>query len=552
MAGPLIEFGGAEGLAQASPDYQQKTENLFRQETLNRQARQDAENRAKLFGDMFQFGEATDNYNKQKLNEFTTQQLGGIGKFVTDNGGYSAISMNPGLMGQFKSMTHKLLDNDYVKNSMAGTQEYTDMVKFMHDNPGSHEMPEFQDTLAKNGRAGMLEQWDNWRKTGDVYGRMNIPEQEKQRFTFQNPASNFDIQSVFEKYAKGLHQSAQMLATSANTKRGGVRVTTDQASLQNAAALMMTGSDGIKTNAIWKAMDPRLKAAYKTSQGGDDDAKLNWIYQSLKAMGPADKVIPEELWKPGVGKGAAGTVGSPIYSEILNQAASQPNMPVTVSPEVVKHAFGLDNGQFDFGNVSLLTGHGNIDGTGNEVRISGGLGLMSAVPTGKIIHVKDMANPNDPGRTVTEYNVMMPLPDFVNRLGKLQIGNGKTAWDAINFKGSSNLSPNVSNDSDWDVHGPNDWFAADYSRTFSRVEPHTPENPSSIPAVKMRVRQDMPAYNETVAGNWNHASDVTNTKATYEEDAGGQGADIPYETVTDGAGNYFIRTPDGQTFPVNK
>lgn len=495
----LLEFGSAEGLAYEH-NFQQDTQNMFEQERLNRTARQDAENRAKLFGDMFQFGEATTTYNKQKLKEFSEGQIKDIGAYINANPDWQT---NGGKYANVKNMSHKLLDNDWVKNDMAAVGEYQNLVKFIHDNPGAEQLPEVQQQLSK---------WDNYRKTGDDQGRVDLPETSKQRFMFNNPASTFDAHKAAEE------QFGKLTYDDINPLHGNVRdgqvMEVSKAAKLRAAQTALTGYTGLKWKAAWNTLSPTEKQMYSTSDAKDGDIR-EWVIDMGRDYVPARKIQPAVNNPKYDTSSLSGTHPEVAnYDKMIQATQAVPNIPHPVSSKVLGEVFRDDDGLMDLSDADLLKNR-TIPGTGKQIPLNGKLGMVRANPTGIVTTIKDPTNSADPGTTVMEVEASMPFKDFWNKMKNVQLrDDGTTVEKAIDFQGwAGGLGQemkSVNNDADFDFH-------QEYNNnTFRRVEPGEEDNKSKFPVVKFKMYKPIPVgggNTDAIRGNYNHAMHVANTKA---------------------------------------
>lgn len=183
---PFLDFGLSSGLAYKH-NFQQDIANEQNLQQLDRQARIDAENKAKLFADEFKFGEATTDYNKQKLKEYSESVIKDIGKFINDNPDYRT---NPMKYAQYRQKTQSLLNNDWTKNDMNFQGMQKEYAKHLAQHPEDVDRPEI---------IRMADQIKNYKATGDIYGKQG----ENNQFEFSPPKPYVDLNSEAQKDMNG-------------------------------------------------------------------------------------------------------------------------------------------------------------------------------------------------------------------------------------------------------------------------------------------------------------------------------------------------------------
>lgn len=151
----MIEFGISQGLAYRH-NFQDDIRNVHENEMLDRQARIDAEAKAKLIGDKFKFGKAFDTYNDTQLKKFSEEKLKQIGKFVDENRDFE---INPAKYAVFNSLTDELTNNPIIQESARVEQHRQEMLQYLQKNPDMADSPRMRQqidayhTYAKMGTA---------------------------------------------------------------------------------------------------------------------------------------------------------------------------------------------------------------------------------------------------------------------------------------------------------------------------------------------------------------------------------------------------------------
>lgn len=204
----FLDFGLSEGLAysyNANADMDAAKDQYL----LKRQAQIDQENKAKLMGDMFQFGKAYDKYNEGRLNGFVQQRMTDIGKFVDENPDFQS---NVGKWVNFKNMTRELLDNPIVSESMRIKSQTDFLNKYIADTPGAENLPDV---------IRMKEGLNNYLESGST----DRDPMNRKEFMFNNPDDLIDwnksIADAFKNsemhgLSKGAHGSSTIYSTDAD------------------------------------------------------------------------------------------------------------------------------------------------------------------------------------------------------------------------------------------------------------------------------------------------------------------------------------------------
>jgi len=138
---PFFEFGATQGLA-VSPNFEGRIRDKFRGAEMQRRAKLDAENKARVLGDMLKLGKATNRWDHARLKEFSETQLTGIAKYASDNPDYQT---DVGKWAEFTKRTNELVDNPIVWRSQRFDSEASLMDKYETDpkNRDYLEDPEF-------------------------------------------------------------------------------------------------------------------------------------------------------------------------------------------------------------------------------------------------------------------------------------------------------------------------------------------------------------------------------------------------------------------------
>jgi hypothetical protein len=183
----MAEYGISEGLAYRH-NFQQDIQNRHENAMLDMQARDRAEAKAKLVGDMFNQGKAYDTYNQKQLKDFSEKQITAMGKFMDENPDWQTSPMK---YATVKNMSTQLIDNPIILESAMSKDSRDKMVEWAQKNPNSINSPQYQ---------AQINAYDHYAKTGDS-GR--VPGV-RTPFSFMPPEPWKDINAEFVKYGNGI------------------------------------------------------------------------------------------------------------------------------------------------------------------------------------------------------------------------------------------------------------------------------------------------------------------------------------------------------------
>lgn len=186
----LLDFGTTSGLAYRH-NYQQDIANLQRNEMLNERARAQAENKAAQIAEELKFGSADNEYDRNKLREFTTTKMNEIGGFMNSNPDYR---FNPEKFMYYKQMANSLQDNEWVKRSMYHNAQLKEFQDYVSKHPDIMTDEELEKT-----KSAIL----NYQKTGDVLGE----EGQGRQFTFIPPQPHIDLAKHMAEQVKNMRKS---------------------------------------------------------------------------------------------------------------------------------------------------------------------------------------------------------------------------------------------------------------------------------------------------------------------------------------------------------
>lgn len=357
----LLEYGATAGLAYTHNwDAEMQRQNY--NEQADRQAKIDAENKAKILGDKLHFDHLSNTWDNKLMQGFAETRIREIGKFVAENPNYES---DAGLWAQFNQMSDELTNNDIVARSMRIQQNYESLVGYMQQNPGAENDPAIQQQLTD---------YDNYIKTGSVDGVTT----NSKEFMFRNPDEQFNAQ---ENIAKAYSQLApQETYDKSGVGIGATKTEVPDAALQSTAIGLLNGPDGWRYNNIWKAMTPDQQAFYQNDP-------VKWLMNTGRAYTQtgvqAGAVFAPQRNTGGSGKGGNG--GAEGYSPFLNDFGRLQPMGAATYSNHVDTLIPITDGKMPV-NGALRVSITGTDGQPTWVNLNSYSGTtVGASPTGRVM-----------------------------------------------------------------------------------------------------------------------------------------------------------------------
>lgn len=358
----FLNYGTTAGLSYVHNwDAEMQRQNY--NEQADRQARIDAENKAKMLGDKLAFDHLSNTWDNKLMKEFAEGRIQEIGKFIAENPNYES---DAGLWAKFNQMSGELTNNDIVSRSMRIQQNYESLVGYMQQNPGAENDPAIQ---------AQLTEYDNYVKYGSVNG---IPTDGKE-FIFRNPDEQFDPQAAIAKTFSQL--APQETYDRSGVGIGATKTAVPDAALQSTAIGMLNGPDGWRYNNAWKNMSPDQQAFYQNDP-------VKWLMESGKAY-TATGVQAGAVFAPQRPSGGGGSGGgggaSGAYSPFLNDFGRLQPMGAATYSNHVNTLVPIQDGKMPV-NGALRVSVTGADGNPTWVTLNSYAGTtVGANPTGRVM-----------------------------------------------------------------------------------------------------------------------------------------------------------------------
>jgi hypothetical protein len=184
---PLLDFGTVQGLAYRH-NYQQDIANLHQEEQLDAMAKQRAKNETAEMANMFKFGAANNEYDRNNLRAFTDSKVKEMGTYFNQNPDWK---YDVGKTLYAKQMSDQLLNNEHVKRSMYYDSQVKATQDYLEKNPNILSAEELNKYKT---------QMQNRAKFGDIDG----PGGKGGDYTFVPPPPPFDVAKFFDEHAKNV------------------------------------------------------------------------------------------------------------------------------------------------------------------------------------------------------------------------------------------------------------------------------------------------------------------------------------------------------------
>jgi len=381
---PLLDFGLSQGLAYRH-DWGRAMELELRQEELDRRARNDAENKARLLGEKFKFGAAENDYDKQGLRQHTDNVLNQMGDFIMKN---PTFQSNPYAYAMFSRMADSLINNEYVERDMRLQKEKATLEEFIKQHPGNKYLVQDQ-----------LDEIENYNKAGST----DLVRGNKKEYMFRNPLKAYDLEGHWKKYA----DAAERHGLERNTWSGIDKkfVLEPDKEKQVNAAIDASSREGMIARMLWE-QNPDIQKKYNGNIKEWAAANMNSIFKEPEYhYYTGQKEIESRSGRRGTGTGTELQEG--LWKQVSLKARQNYNQTVSGTPEAMEKVVRDTDGYIDLSNVELKDSNGN-----SYASLS--LGPMkNARTTGEVIFNKN-AKGND-GRYFTKV-IVQGNSDEMNKI----------------------------------------------------------------------------------------------------------------------------------------
>lgn len=396
----FLSYGMASGLAQRF-DFKGYNEELDRQEQLDRQAKQDVDNKMKYWSDKMKIGKVYTEHGRRQINEHFDKTVRELARIASQNPNWES---DPITLAQINKMTESLSDNDIVARELRVEQGRQQMMKDMAS--GDFDKDDF---------AKMQNDYINYSKFGNTGGEKMDGSNE---FIYNSP-TKYDNASFVSDYSKLVGEKAYMTDNGSGIITGQKAQHSDVLNAMNAAKSDKRWSKWVqKFNELHAAgnnMYDTPEDAFVAAVEGSKSSTINYQEhrQSVEGARANGTANPDEVYDP--------------YGQFVEHPLStaQNNM-VQVNPKAAAHLFDMSSdGTMNTQTGMLLLMPGKANGVQIWNRLTATAGAqVTAKPTGTIM--RNMHNSSYYG----EYNTQLPLSAALSPIFK-DPSDAKKASDYI-------------------------------------------------------------------------------------------------------------------------
>lgn len=172
-----MDYGLGQGLA-FQVDYNDKINQLHRNEQLDLRARNDAEARAAMFASETEYQNAMNEHDAPIIKEHARSVIKKMGEYRRNN---PDLLYNPDKLVQFNALKKELKDNPELIRGVSSDKNYSEFVKDLQEvakNPQTYDTEAYQD---------VKKQWDNYIKFGNQNGQDAALSEGKKAFLYTKP-----------------------------------------------------------------------------------------------------------------------------------------------------------------------------------------------------------------------------------------------------------------------------------------------------------------------------------------------------------------------------
>lgn len=343
----MAEYGIKQGLAQ-SFGYDQRVQDMARQNNAMRQAQIYSENKAKLLADDFDYNNAMNAWDNTAVKGFAQNKLKEIGKFMRENPDFES---NLEKRVAYKNLTKELKDNKALNEGLQVDANIKAMQGYMND-------PKNAPLVQSEDFEPIKRQYENYLKTGSIDGNTA----NRKLFTFTPPEELVDTTPLLSKYA-------QMTALNGQDKRWLAK---------GAGTIHQFATDMDKAAAAEGAINDRELGKYLQKEYNDYTSKLGenvkpltlkqYVVNKMQPYFKGDEYKNFNYSTSTSDGGDKKTKGGRNYfKELLQRTQKAGGAPVAASAEGAKQY--LTGGQDKLNTAGMLYEKND----GNFVQVAGGL-----------------------------------------------------------------------------------------------------------------------------------------------------------------------------------
>ena len=475
-----LEFGLRLGLA-SDMQYDKRIQDLRYNEEANRRAKNDAEAKAKVFADDFNYTNAMNTHDNPLVKQAAQFQIKRIGSFVNNNPDWQT---NVQKRAEYQQLLRELKDNPDLNRGLSTDKEFELMNKYMGD-PKNAEItnsPEFE--TVKRQRNNYLQFGNQYANSADQVDSFGG----KKAFVFQSPEAKVSTADALIKYAASAeHDEFGYYGT------GGYKKTVSETRKLEAAEHAIADS-------YWGKYLKKDYDSYVSQLVGNEKTNAKTINEfTRERMDPYYKSVEiDKGFAPHAAKPSSPGSNTDMWSTMHAKAMSEPGRMVELSPKAMQDTFGNDFGQINLNGVKSPLNGKPLN-----------LGLIKADATGLVTVTR---SPNGQPMANHKVSVKMPVEQFYTL--------GSEYKNIIDEGGMGQITPggprNAANN--WDIHD-------EYQTKFKKFT-----DPKGRDFVEFEVGQIYDPNNVNFAANYDNAHGI---KAREENPYSGIDTDQNEQVVSD-------------------
>lgn len=397
-----LEFGLRRGLS--VPVVRDQSQDKLQAYALQKQAQLEAENRAKMLANDFEYTSAINAFDNKIVNDRARKTIEQLGSFIGANPGWER---NVGKRIEYDRLRRELKDNPDINRSLTADASFKELSKYISD-------PKNADMRDDPALAEILQKRENYLKFGNPDGEEAAQREGYKPFIFIAPEDMVDTNKELIDYAGKVEFDMKN-----GFGRGGYRQSISNQQKQLAAQNLLSSARG---KYYRKDYDRYLR------NGGDKNKTLEqFTRERMEPYFKSDKI--DAGFAPEAIKAPANMTPS-LWQQQFMKAARTPGGQVDFNPKAIDATFGNAAGEKNLNDIK--------DPFGNTLN----LGLRRADATG-LVDVRKTPN----GNLVAEYNAIVRLP--ITEFQKL----GSEYIKAIDEGGiTQGITPLTESDENWDIH----------------------------------------------------------------------------------------------------
>lgn len=303
----MLEFGLRRGFS--VPVVKDRSQEIMQGYALKKQAQHEAESKAKMFADDFDYNNAINEYDSPRIKQYSQGKIKEIGTFIRENPDWER---NVEKRVQYKSMIKDLKNNPDLNRGLQSDAARKDWDQWKADPKNSRVV---------NSSRGQLinEKWKNYEQFGHQDGEEGLKRDGGPKaFSFVPPNLLIDVRQ------KGLEIGSKLGTTDTFTSGGfGAKVTAvDSSKIWSSVNAEASGNNAEDWDISWEDESPTVKSLYFQGKNQNDplikeQAKKKWMYDIIESGTDVKRDKGQQWQQSRSSEGGNGL--DPVYTNVLSQ-----------------------------------------------------------------------------------------------------------------------------------------------------------------------------------------------------------------------------------------